>query len=267
VKDKTIQAKCCDILGVDFDLISYDSVLEIIENWHANRESHYITLTNPYVVSLCRKDPKMQNAVKMAQLTLPDGIGIVLAARMLSNRIAQRVCGPMLMLKLCDMGRRYGFHHYFYGGSDGVADKLAARLSDMYPGLQVAGTYCPPFRPLLEEEDKRIVEKINSTKPDIVWIGLGAPKQEIWMSEHIERLTAAAMIGVGAAFDYHSGNARWAPSWVRDHGLEWFHGLIYRPYRSLRKCRGTFLFAIKLLGICIKRKLKYKTNDTIYQRK
>jgi len=250
------QATICDILGVKFDLISYNSVLETIESWLERNESHYITLTNPYCVTLCRKDPEMQKAVKMAQLTLPDGIGIVLAARMLGygSSHCHRVIGPLLMLKLCDLGRRYGYRHYFYGGTDRVAKQLAERLSKIYPGLEIAGTYCPPFRRLLAVEDKHIVEKINSTKPDIVWVGLGAPKQEIWMSEHIGRITATAMIGVGAAFDYHSGNARWAPSWVRDYGLEWLHGVIYRPRRSVIKLWGSFLFAAKVSSFCIKQK-------------
>ncbi|OHB60367.1 MAG: hypothetical protein A2167_00320 [Planctomycetes bacterium RBG_13_46_10] len=242
------------MLGVRFDLISFDVVLETIERWRQHYKRHYIAITNPNSVMMCSHDTKMRKATEMASMILPDGVGIVLAASLLGYPHHGRVAGPILMLKLCEWGRQYGYRHYFYGGAEGVADKLAERISEMYPGLEVAGTYCPPFRPLLEEEDNRIVEKINSTKPDIVWVGLGAPKQEIWMSEHIGRLTATAMIGVGAAFDYHSGNARWAPYWIQEHGLEWFHGLIYRPRRAAHKLWGTFLFAVKVSGFCIKRK-------------
>ncbi len=252
---KTSLQRKCDIVKVRFDLIAYNVVMEIIEQWRINREFHYVTLTNPYCVSLCHRDAEMRKAIEGAEMTLPDGIGIILAARLLGYSHNGRVAGPRLMLKLCDWGRKYGYRHYFYGGAEGVAQKLAERLYKMYAGLHVAGTYCPPFRPLTEEEDKSIVDQINSTKPDIVWVGLGAPKQEKWMLEHLGRIRATAMIGVGAAFDYHSGQVKWAPEWIQKLGLEWLHSSIYQPRRVRQKFGGTLSFLVRIPGFSLKRRL------------
>jgi N-acetylglucosaminyldiphosphoundecaprenol N-acetyl-beta-D-mannosaminyltransferase len=259
VKDQTIQFRKCNILGIRFDLISYALVMETIERWRANGESNYVTLTNPYCVTLSRRDPEMRRAIEMAEMTLPDGVGIILAARLLGCSHHGRVSGPILMLKMCDWGCKYGYRHYFYGGDNGVAKKLAERLSSMYPGLQVAGTYCPPFRQLTNEEENDIVEKINSTNPDIVWIGLGAPKQEKWMADNLGRIAATVMIGVGAAFDYHSGAAKWAPRWIQKLGIEWLYGIAFRPRRTLPKLLGTLTFGAGALGFCIKQKLWRRT--------
>ena len=252
---KAAQASRYNILEIDFDLITYQGVIEMIERWRANGESHYVTFTNPYCVSLCHLNPQMYKATRFAGMTLPDGIGIILAAKLLGYPHYGRVTGPDMTLKLCDEGRKHGYRHYFYGGGPGIAEQLAERLSIQYPGLQVAGTYCPPFRPLTEQEDKDIVEKINSTNPDIVWIGLGAPKQEKWMAEHIGRIRATAMLGVGAAFDFHSGKVKWAPSWIRKLNLEGIYLIISNPSRARRKFKGDMFFAIRVLELYIKRKL------------
>ena len=252
MKDKALQARTYDILGVRFDLATYNAVMETIRRWRVNGESHYVTLTNPYSVTLCHRDAEMQRATEMAGMTLPDGTGIILAAQLLGYPHNGRVTGPTLMLKACDWGRKYGYLHYFFGGAEGVAERLTERLSKIYPGLKVAGTCCPPFRPLTKEEDKDIVEKINSTNPDIVWVGLGAPKQEKWMLQHLGQIEAPAMIGVGAAFDFHSGNIKWAPSWLRKLGLEWFYRVILEPRRMLPKAKDTLVFLVRVLAFCAK---------------
>ena len=254
MKDEALQARTCDILGIRFDLTTYNAVMETIERWRINGKSHYVTLTNPYCVTLCHRDTKMLKAIEMAGMTLPDGTGIVLAAKLLGYPHNGRVTGPTLMLKLCDWGRKYGYRHYFYGGAEGVNDRLAERLSNMYPGLEVAGTYSPPFRPLTEEEDKDIVEKINSTNPDIVWVGLGAPKQEKWMCQHLGQIKAPAMIGVGAAFDFHSGKVKWAPNWLRKLGFEWLYRVILEPRRMAPKAKDTLVFVVRVLAFWVKQK-------------
>src|SRR5439155_3417475 len=133
---------------------------------------------------------------------LPDGIGISLAADLLSYEHSGRLSGPELMLYLCDRGRQHELTHYFRGGGEGVAEKLAAELSSRYPGLRVAGYATPPFGQIGAAEDAALVRKINDARPDIVWVGLGAPKQEKWMAAHLRKIEAPAMIGVGAAFDF-----------------------------------------------------------------
>jgi N-acetylglucosaminyldiphosphoundecaprenol N-acetyl-beta-D-mannosaminyltransferase len=224
-----------DILGVKFDLIDYDTVLTAIQQWRRAGQREYVTLTNPHSVMLCQRDPAMRHATEGAGLTLPDGVGIILAAKLLRYPPCDRVTGPTLLLRLCDWGRQHGYRHYLYGGGQGVAESLASRLRDEFPGLQVVGTQSPPFRTLTEEEDTARVERINVARPDIVWVGLGAPKQEKWMAAHVGRIEAAAMIGVGAAFDFHSGNVRWAPPLVRRLGLEWLFRLACEPRRMWRR--------------------------------
>lgn len=235
------------ILKVRFDLISYNLVMEVIERWRQNGERRYVTLTPPHSVLMCHRDSKLRQAIEGASLTLPDGVGIILAAQLLGYLHNGRVTGPILMLKLCDQGRQKGYRHFFYGGAQGVAKRLAERFSRIYPGLQVAGTYCPPFRPVSDKEDKQIVERTNETKPDIVWVGLGAPKQEKWMADHLGRINATAMIGVGAAFDFHSGNAKWAPLWFRKLGLEWAYRLSKEPKRMWRRNLDSPIFLLKVM--------------------
>jgi len=235
------------ILGVPFDFVDYQAVFEMIEGWRRRNERRYVCITNPHSVLLCHRDKRMGRATAGAAAKLPDGVGIVLAAALLGYENCGRVTGPTLMLKLCDWGRRCGFRHYFYGGGEGIAEKLADNLARRYPGLQIAGTFCPPFRQISKEEDNAIVEEINRARPDILWVGLGAPKQEIWMAEHLGRVDSAVMIGVGAAFDFHSGNLRWAPRWIRDLGLEWAYRLAKEPRRMWRRNLDSPLFLSKVL--------------------
>ncbi|MBW8001341.1 MAG: WecB/TagA/CpsF family glycosyltransferase [Planctomycetes bacterium] len=229
------KAGCFNILGVCFDLIGYPSVMQQIFDWKEQELHKIITITNPHSVILCCNDEQMQKATNSAALTLPDGIGIILAAKILGYAHHGRVSGPDLMLKCCEKGIEKNYRHFFYGGAQGIAEKLAERLSDKYPGLQIAGTYSPPFRQLSEQEDAEIVDLINSASPDILWVGLGAPKQEKWMSGHVGRIKAAAMIGVGAAFDFHSGNIKRAPQWLQNCHLEWLHRLLANPMRMWQR--------------------------------
>jgi N-acetylglucosaminyldiphosphoundecaprenol N-acetyl-beta-D-mannosaminyltransferase len=199
-------------------------------------------LVNPHSVMLSHRDQEMWSALSRSALTLPDGIGIILGAALLSQGRWGRLSGPELMLYLSDQGRRHGLTHYFYGGGDGVAEQLAENLSRRYPGLRVTGCYSPPFRALTDAEDAEAVTKINEARPTILWVGLGAPKQEKWMASHAGRILATATIGVGAAFDFHSGNRPWCPAPLRNAGLEWAYRLACEPRRLWRRNIDSFLF-------------------------
>lgn len=240
-----------NILGTSFSLLSYEDMLTTIKEWRANQQRHYITLTPPYSVLMCRRDAELQQATQGAALTLPDGVGIILAAKLLRYPHNGRVTGPTLMIKLCDWGRASGIRHYFYGGRPGIAASLADKLTVRFPGLKVAGTYCPPFKKLTSEEHADIVQQINTAKPDIVWVGLGSPKQERWMAQHMGQIDAAAMIGVGAAFDFHSGRAKWAPAWMQKMGIEWAYRLVQEPKRMWRRNLGSFVFLARILHQCL----------------
>jgi N-acetylglucosaminyldiphosphoundecaprenol N-acetyl-beta-D-mannosaminyltransferase len=239
------------ILGIPFDLIDYASAIEQIDWWRRSQQRRYVTLTNAHGVTLSRRDAELDSALRGASLVLPDGVSIVIAARMLGCPHKGRVTGPSLLLRLCQWGVERGYRHYFYGAAEGVADRLAAKLKVKYPGLRVVGTSSPPFRDLTDEEDCRVVQRINDARPDVVWVGLGAPKQEKWMARHAGRLNAAALIGVGAAFDFHSGNARWAPAWIRRAGCEWAFRLALDPGRMWRRNLGNSLFVGRVTGECV----------------
>ncbi len=240
-----------NICGVDFSLLSFRDVMTAIQDWRENREQHYVTLTPPHSVVMCRRDRHLQQATDGASLTLPDGVGIILAAKLLGYPHHGPVPGPTLMLKVCEGGRRLGVRHFFYGGRPGVAEALVARLTTQFPGLAVAGAYCPPFRQRAWEVDAEVVRHINRCQPDIVWVGLGSPKQEKWMAQHVGRINAAALIGVGAAFDFHSGRIKWAPKWMRKMGIEWAYRLAKEPKRMWRRNVNSFVFLAEVLGQCL----------------
>jgi N-acetylglucosaminyldiphosphoundecaprenol N-acetyl-beta-D-mannosaminyltransferase len=236
-----------DVAGVELDFVLMGHVIDAVEQWRQSGQSNYIVLTNPHSVMLCRRDAEMRAATQSAALTLPDGVGVIVAAEILGYGRRHRVTGPALMLDLCDRGRERNLRHFFYGGAPGVAEELARRLSEIFPGLIVAGTACPPFRQLSDAEEAAAVDAINATSADVLWIGLGAPKQEKWMRDHLGRIDSPAMIGVGAAFDFHSGNVKWAPWIVRKLGIEWAYRLALEPRRMWRRNLDSPLFLLHVL--------------------
>lgn len=245
-----------NINGIDFDLIDYEHVARIVERCRREGRKTYITLANPHSVVMCRRDKEMRRAIQESALTLPDGIGIVLAARLLGYQHKGRVTGPMLMLHLCDRGRKHGYRHFFYGGQEHVPEELREHLNGRYPALHAAGSYSPPFRELSEKEDEEIVGLINSAKPDILWVGLGTANQEKWMNSHIGRIEAPVMIGVGAAFDFHSGNVRWAPAWIRAIGMEWAFRWMLEPRRMCRRNFDSLAFLAYVIRQRIRQSLQ-----------
>jgi N-acetylglucosaminyldiphosphoundecaprenol N-acetyl-beta-D-mannosaminyltransferase len=171
--------------------------------------------------------------------------------RLRGHRV-ERVYGPDVMLAACERGQALGHSHFFYGGVDGVAEQLAARLRARFPALRVAGSYAPPFRPLTDDEEREIAARINSSGADIVWVGLGTPKQDYWVARFRPLLEAPVLIAVGAAFDFHAGRVRQAPRWMQRSGLEWLFRLSQDPQRLWRRYlvgnpRFVYLVAQQLL--------------------
>jgi N-acetylglucosaminyldiphosphoundecaprenol N-acetyl-beta-D-mannosaminyltransferase len=175
------------------------------------------------------RNPQLRSAMN-ADVVEPDGMPLVLLARWRGVK-AERVCGPDFMPELVRRGVPLGRSHFFFGGAPGVPEELARRLGEAYPGLRVAGTMSPPFRDLTAEEEASVEAEINAAKPDYVWVGLGAPKQDLWVAEHRARLDATALLAVGAAFDFHSGRRRRAPRWMQRTGTEWLFRLLMEPRR------------------------------------
>jgi N-acetylglucosaminyldiphosphoundecaprenol N-acetyl-beta-D-mannosaminyltransferase len=207
------------------------TAVEVIEGWIERGQRRYVCVANVHSVMEAYRDPHLRRVMNQSGLTTPDGMPLVWLLEHAGHRPVSRVYGPDLLLELCGRSPATGHRHFFLGGAEGVADTMADRLSARFPGLHVAGTLSPPFRPLTAEEDETLVRTVNEAAPDIVWVGLGAPKQEHWMAAHHDRLSASALIGVGAAFDFHAGAVRQAPPALQRTGLEWAYRLAKEPRR------------------------------------
>jgi N-acetylglucosaminyldiphosphoundecaprenol N-acetyl-beta-D-mannosaminyltransferase len=224
-----------DVLGVPISAINLADAVTTMDGWIRRRTPHYVCVTGVHGVMESQRDDELRRIHQEAGLVTPDGMPLVWLARLDGRRNVERVYGPDLMLASCQQSLATGARHYFFGGAPGIADELASRLSKRFPGLAVAGTHCPPFRPLTAEEDARLVDDINRADPDIVWVGLSTPKQERWMASHVGRLRAPVLAGVGAAFDFHAGVKRQAPRWMQRSGLEWLFRLASEPRRLWRR--------------------------------
>jgi N-acetylglucosaminyldiphosphoundecaprenol N-acetyl-beta-D-mannosaminyltransferase len=243
------QLPVVQVLGVPVSFVGCEDVLRVVERARDLGERRYFVVTNAHSILQCRRDREMLAATLGATLVLPDGVGASLAARLLAGGNEwPRIPGPELMLYMLDKGRSVGLRHYLYGARPDVLEDLSERLQQLFPGVLIVGKHSPPFRTLTDAEDECIVEEISSTTPDIVWVGLGAPKQEKWMANHVGRIRAAAMFGVGAAFDFHSGAVPWAPQWIRQAGLEWVFRLVQEPRRLWKRNLDSPLFVALVCG-------------------
>ncbi|ETX03663.1 WecB/TagA/CpsF family glycosyltransferase [Candidatus Entotheonella palauensis] len=227
--------KSVDILGVRVTPISSGEVLAKVDQWVRHRQKHYICLCPNYSIMMSRKYPDFRQALNRATITTADGRAVTWACKFHGYRHAKQVRGADLTRLVCQMSAQNGFSNFYYGGTDALLESLVSNLRQQNPQLQVAGTYAPPFRPLTAREKRETVELINASQPDIVWIGLGAPKQELWMADHFHDLKAPVMIGVGAAFDFLAGAKVEAPKWMQKAALEWLFRLVSEPRRLWKR--------------------------------
>ena len=214
-----------DVLGVNVSAIAMEDATATIERWIAEGRREYVCITGVHGVMECRRDPTLRKIHNEAGMVMPDGVPLVYFLRLTGKKCAQRVYGPDLMREMTAISARHGYRQFYYGGNVGVAEKLRMTLVRSLPGLQVVGTFCPPFREMMPREDQAAVDMINAARPHIVWVGLSTPKQERWMAAHLGRLDVPVMIGVGAAFDFLAGTKRQAPKWMQRHALEWLFRL------------------------------------------
>jgi len=224
-----------NILGVRVSALNMAQALSIIDEWIARRQRHYVCVSGVHGLMESQRDEGLRRIHNGAGLVTPDGMPLVWLSRLHGRGHVERVYGPDLMLALCEHSLSKGYKHFFYGGGEGVPERLAHSLRRRFPGLRVAGGYSPPFRPLSGAEEEQIVEAIDEADPDVVWVGLSTPKQERWMAEHLGRLAAPVLIGVGTAFDFHSGLKKQAPRWMQRSGLEWLFRLATEPRRLGRR--------------------------------
>jgi colanic acid biosynthesis glycosyl transferase WcaI len=218
-----------EVLGAEINAASFDAVLSRVLRAPATGERLAVHFATAHTLVESQQNPAMRDALTQG-LVEPDGMPLVWIGRAGGHEV-ERVCGPDFMPALMERGVAEGRAHFFYGGAPGVPEALADRLTHRYPGLKVAGTLSPPFRPLTQAEEQAVIDQINAAEPDYVWVGLGTPKQDLWLAANRPRLTASALLAVGAAFDLFSGRRRRAPRWMQRTGTEWIYRLAMEPRR------------------------------------
>ncbi len=230
-----IPAPRFNVIGTGVSALSLTEARDRVLAARGQRRLGYVCCATAYNANLARSQPALRSCYNRSLLTTPDGMPLVWLGRWHGYRHITRVYGPDLMEAVCDAGRAAGLRHYFYGGDLGVAEALAAQLGQRFPGLQVVGTFTPPFRELDPAELSDLCARVAAAQPDVIWVGLSSPKQEHFMAMHAPVLDAGVMVGVGAAFDFLSGRVAQAPRWMQRSGLEWLHRLATEPRRLWRR--------------------------------
>jgi N-acetylglucosaminyldiphosphoundecaprenol N-acetyl-beta-D-mannosaminyltransferase len=224
----------CNILGVNIAAINMEWLLDFT---HKNIESlsgDYICVSNVHTTVMSYEDKEYCAVQNGGVMAIPDGGPLSSVGHKRGYKDMQRTTGPSYMGEILKVSVEKGYRHYFYGSTEETLEKLYQVLDREYPGIQIAGMYSPPFRPMTEEEDNAIMEQINEMHPDFVWVGLGAPKQEKWMAAHQGKVEGL-MVGVGAGFDYFAGNISRAPEWMQKSNLEWLFRLLQDPKRLFKR--------------------------------
>ena len=238
------------VLGTGISVTSYEEVVGLCRRWVEQRRGRgasadsgargaapgrYICVTSVHGVITAFRRPAVRATLNSADIATPDGMPIVWALRSFGVKNQTRVYGPTLMIKMCEQAARLGQRLFFYGGREDTLGALRKRLTGRFPGLIIAGSYAPPFRPLTPAEDAQCTQRIIESDADIVFVGISTPKQERWMADHRERLPGVILVGVGAAFDFHAARVKQAPQWMQQAGLEWLFRLLMEPRRLWRR--------------------------------
>jgi N-acetylglucosaminyldiphosphoundecaprenol N-acetyl-beta-D-mannosaminyltransferase len=245
-----------NILGINMDCLSYDDMYPIFDNWLSDKasRSHCLAVINVYICVSSLLKNKLRNMYNSADLIGIDGMPFLKWARMFYYKKSDHYDAPDLLLEVSQKVKEKGYTYFLYGGYPGAIDKIEEFLKKKYEGINIVGKYSPPFRPLTEEEDDAVCKIINEVHPDFLWIGLGSPKQDVWIREHLNKIKGCIMVPSGATFDFFSGRINQAPQWIRNLGFEWLYRLT-QDFRRLWK-RYTiyniifiFIFILQLLRV------------------
>jgi N-acetylglucosaminyldiphosphoundecaprenol N-acetyl-beta-D-mannosaminyltransferase len=231
----TCEIRRANLLGVGISAIDMNQAVALLESSIESGIKGYVCVTGVHGIMEAQKDPGLRRILNESLLTTPDGMPTVWIGRVQGFGGMERVFGPDLMLRVCETSCKKGYTHFLYGGGPGIAQKLRSVLTSRFPDLKVVGTYTPPFRSLNEQEESELRQIISAAKPDILWVGLSTPKQEQFMARYISLLDTKLMVGVGAAFDLHTGLIRDAPDWIKKAGLQWLHRLWQEPARLWKR--------------------------------
>lgn len=237
----------CEILKTNINVTNMSDTVKYIGEHLEDLRGKYICVSNVHTTVMSYEDEEYRKIQNSAAMALPDGAPLSSYSRRKGYKQAQRVTGPDLMLELFAISKEKGYRHYFYGATEETLQSMRKVIERDYPGMEIAGMYAPPFRALIPEEDEQVVAKINASAPDFVWVGLGAPKQEQWMYQHMGQLRGV-LIGVGAGFDYLAGYIKRAPRWMQKLSLEWLYRLLQDPKRLWRR-----YFTSNVKFICLTR--------------
>ena len=246
--------KTINLLGVHVSQVNPVMAVQQIFDWVRQKQRTYVCVAPVATLVDARRDSRYAEAVNAAGMVTPDGMPVVWLARARGCKDIMRTYGPDLMLEVCHHGQDFGLRHFFYGGTQGTLQLLEQKLREAYPQIVVVGTYAPPFKNEVWQEEADVIDRINKAAPDIIWVGLGSPKQDFWMQMHRPLLDAPVIVGAGAAFDFCSGVKPQAPRWMQSNGLEWFFRLCCEPGRLWKRYLiGNSLFLIYLVQDLFKR--------------
>jgi len=250
----TAERPTAHVLGVEVDAIDMKGALSHVATALRESRKGYVCVAGVHGIIEAQRSPLVAQIYAGSEMTIPDGMPLVWVGRIQGHASMRRVTGPDLMLEIFRRKEFSEVTHFLYGGVEGVADELREKLTEQFPWVRIVGTCTPPFHDLSQAEEKELVARIGELKPDIIWIGIGCPKQELFMSRYLPLLETKLMFGVGAAFDYHTGRIRDCSDWIKQAGLQWLHRLMQDPRRLWRRYLSTnpaFIWhiALQLTGL------------------
>jgi len=246
-----------NFLGTKLDALTYEDMFELVDDWISDKtgRSHHIACINAFCVTLANKNERLKHIYNGADIAGADGMPFVRWIRRFYKLPCDRFAAPDTILKLAEHSKETGYTFYLYGGDAEVVVKMKAYLEERFPHIRIVGYRSPPFRPLTQEEDDTICKEINNLQPDIISVGLGTPKQDYWIEEHIEKVRGSVLIASGATFDFFGGRIKMAPEWIRLSGFEWLYRLIGKDFKRLWR-RYIFVnlefilrFSLQLFGV------------------
>ncbi|WP_263356191.1 WecB/TagA/CpsF family glycosyltransferase [Acidicapsa ligni] len=253
------------VLGIDVDAIDMQGALGRVATVLQGSRKGYVCVAGVHGVMEAQRNSQLLEVYSASEMTIPDGMPLVWVGRMQGHAKMQRVTGPDLMLEIFRRSEFAHVTHFIYGGDEGIAEELRDKLKERFPWVKIVGTYTPPFRELSDSEQKQFVSTIKELKPDIIWVGISCPKQEIFMARYLPMLETKLMFGVGAAFDYHTGRIRDCAEWVKSAGLQWLHRLVQDPKRLWwRYLRNNPRFVL-LIGLQILRMRREPLRSDIHK--
>ena len=248
--DSDLSLPCANVLGVRVSAVDLKSAVDLSDQWIRSAKGHgYVCVTGVHGVMEAHADSDLRRVLNRALINVPDGMPMSWVGHLQGFRNMDRVFGPDFMIAMCRLSAERGYRNFLYGGKPGVAALLSETLQRKIPGLQVVGTYTPPFRSLTADEENEVLAQVRESQPHILWVGLSTPKQERFMAKYVDSLRVPLMVGVGAAFDFHTGAIRDCSPWVKRAGLQWLHRLIQDPkhlWKRYLRNNPAFLWHIAL---------------------